>query len=1060
MNYRVQFRSREGFALPTILIASVVMMTVLLLTLQASISVRKSLLAVYYNKLAQEAAEAGLAKARYCLAQNSNVATWSAASPLRPNTTCNGGTACTNTDACFVLNTSTIRTSFSVGASDATTGQIASQGTVELKGATTAQVYDSYSQTLATAQSYVLPIKVYGGQSDTYVLGSDQQVYGFGRNNRGQLGDNNGLTDRTTMVRFQLPNGVNAIDLATNPFQNASNINSQSTAVLGSDGNIYIAGDCTYGQTGEGSSGATCYKSKPVKTIMPGGVTAKSVTHDGSSIGWIGSDGNVYSQGLNSSGNLGDGTVTDRSQPVKMSLPAGWPAKKLVAGNAAFFALVCQTPSSTNCQVYSTGSNRTGALGNNTVSAGGTNRTTTPKVFMLPGGVYAKDVVATVLDQGLDYGASTYVLGSDGNVYAAGTNNLRGQTGLYATNIKVGNNANTKVCLNGDSATMGSAKTVVNLQSCSKNDYQGWSYYSDHTLRNYYSGKCLDNNGGSTADGNTYQLYACNGSTSQQWYIDRSGINYVIRNVGTGKCLTTTGGSLAVGTATVQIGCSSSSPAPSKIRDDLTGRNGPWTPMALPLPDGVSTVTKIFASQFQNQLMIIGDDGQAYSIGDNTKGQVGNGTILPTSTFQRFSLPAGVKAVDVRVMSMTSYVLGDDGNLYGAGTNVNGQLGNCGFGYGRTQPFASLTETYGVNGANLAGKSLPAYANFYLGDTTNSGYDDLIAADSSGKLWLHKNLNVKGTPEDPINFDTTAVQIGSSGWVFGDKMWVGDLNGDGYADILALDASGNVRQYINNKTASPYSSSTIIVNPAVKNWNGYQKVMLGDIDGDGYADVMALDSTGTLWEYINNKTSTPFGDGGNSYRVSVANDWPPSALAANVEPNKSAGMYAQMFLTDLDGDGHADIVAITSPTVNGPSGYQGEMYIYRYQKFGYAQYTWGSPSSRWVGWGWKFGIQTFGDVAGDGRSRAIISAKNTASAPSWYLNVYGVNAGVAQFTLSGSLSVQALPQMGTYSMGVLASDGNYYGAGANNYGQLGDGTQTDQNCPVRMQLNPPSYIIF
>ena len=60
--------ARQGFALPTVLIASIIMLIVLLSAATASSSIRSSLNAQYYNQLAREAAESGMARASDCLA--------------------------------------------------------------------------------------------------------------------------------------------------------------------------------------------------------------------------------------------------------------------------------------------------------------------------------------------------------------------------------------------------------------------------------------------------------------------------------------------------------------------------------------------------------------------------------------------------------------------------------------------------------------------------------------------------------------------------------------------------------------------------------------------------------------------------------------------------------------------------------------------------------------------------------------------------------------------------------------------------------------------------------
>ncbi len=81
---------RGGFALPTVLIASVVMFTILAVSVSSVVAVRTALKTQYYEQLAKAAGEAGVAYAKACLAKNGNVPLWSDNKPLRPSTDCAG----------------------------------------------------------------------------------------------------------------------------------------------------------------------------------------------------------------------------------------------------------------------------------------------------------------------------------------------------------------------------------------------------------------------------------------------------------------------------------------------------------------------------------------------------------------------------------------------------------------------------------------------------------------------------------------------------------------------------------------------------------------------------------------------------------------------------------------------------------------------------------------------------------------------------------------------------------------------------------------------------------
>jgi len=81
---------KVGFALPTVLVASIIMLMVLMVSIASTASVRVALSAQFYNQLAQNAGDAGVAYAKACLASSSGTVTWSDAKPLMPYTDCNG----------------------------------------------------------------------------------------------------------------------------------------------------------------------------------------------------------------------------------------------------------------------------------------------------------------------------------------------------------------------------------------------------------------------------------------------------------------------------------------------------------------------------------------------------------------------------------------------------------------------------------------------------------------------------------------------------------------------------------------------------------------------------------------------------------------------------------------------------------------------------------------------------------------------------------------------------------------------------------------------------------
>ncbi|MGV9450398.1 trypsin-like serine protease [Streptomyces sp. NPDC003635] len=129
------------------------------------------------------------------------------------------------------------------------------------------------------------------------------------------------------------------------------------------------------------------------------------------------------------------------------------------------------------------------------------------------------------------------------------------------------------------------------------------------------------------------------------------------------------------------------------------------------------------------------------------------------------------------------------------------------------------------------------------GDLTGDYLPDLVSVDSAGKAWLYPGKG-NGT-------FSSRVQIGTgTGWSQYDVLvGHGDFSGDGRADLIARTRSnGYVYLYKGTGSASAPFSSRV----KVRAWSStsYNKVAaVGDVSGDGKADLLARTPGGTLYLY-------------------------------------------------------------------------------------------------------------------------------------------------------------------------------------------------------------------
>lgn len=275
------------------------------------------------------------------------------------------------------------------------------------------------------------------------------------------------------------------------------------------------------------------------------------------------------------------------------------------------------------------------------------------------------------------------------------------------------------------------------------------------------------------------------------------------------------------------------------------------------------------------------------------------------------------------------------------------------------------------------------------GDINGDGYADIVVgspfvATGTGRAYVYF-----GGPRGPVPAPSVTLSgTGVGGDLFGGSITgTGDLNGDGFADF-AIGAAGGPgavgRVLVFHGGISTAATPTVtLANPGggVGNF-GNDVASAGDVNGDGFADLVigapTSLSTGRAHVYLGSAggigttpTTTLPGLDGGGLGHSVA----------------SAG--------DINGDGYADIV-VGAPAV---TSYTGRAYVY----LGSASGTSTMPATTLSGpdgvnGSFGYSVTSAGDVSGDGYADLIVGAPND-----------GLNPGRSYFYPGSASGVLAIP---------------------------------------------------
>ena len=308
---------------------------------------------------------------------------------------------------------------------------------------------------------------------------------------------------------------------------------------------------------------------------------------------------------------------------------------------------------------------------------------------------------------------------------------------------------------------------------------------------------------------------------------------------------------------------------------------------------------------------------------------------------------------------------------------------------------SELTMTGEANN-NLFGNSISS-----AGDVNGDGYSDIIVGatgynSSTGKAYIYfGGLSLDTLADVTLNGEASLNS-------FGKVSSAGDVNGDGYDDVIVGASQYNSstgRAYIfYGGSAMNNTADVIMTGEAANNNFGISVSAAGDVNGDGYSDVIIgasgfNSSTGKAYIYFGSSSMDNISDA-----TMIGESFSNSLFGSSVA---SAG--------DVNGDGYPDVI-IGAYAYNSS---MGRAYVY----FGgtaindnTADITLsGEATSNYFG----NSVSTAGDINGDGFSDMIIGAYSKNTAYIYYGgSVIGSSADVILYGEAGSLFGKSVSSAG------------------------------------------------
>jgi len=802
-------------------------------------------------------------------------------------------------------------------------------------------------------------------------------LWTWGSNTFGQLG-NNSTTDS--------PVPINLSTLAGSPVQNfrflTATANYDHSLAIDVNGNLWTWGSNANGQLGNNSTtnspvpiNLSALAGSPVQNLHLQAIAA-SASHSMA----IDTNGNLWTWGAGSFGQLGNGTTTDSSVPINLSTLAGSPVQNLrfqtIAGGFNHSLAI-----DVDGNLWIWGSNLEGQLGNNSTTnspvpinlsalAGSPVQNLRFQTIAGGGGVF--DLLSHSL--AIDTSGKSWAWGSNGSSQL-GNGGTSGQSLIpirplatttpysVVTGVKFGRfnanftvNSDTSITVTVPQSNIGTVDVVVQSPRGFFTFPNAYTYiFPDPTITN------VSPNSGSTDGGEAVAITGTNFMAEQE-------IEYAQVSASSHSLAIDTNGDLWVWGRNIYGQLGNNSATDSSVPINLSALVG----------SPVQNLRFRTIAAGVDHSLAIDTSGDLWAWGRNSVGQLGNNSTTNSPVPINLSALAGSPVQNLKFQTIAagghSLAIDTSGNLWAWGSNYAGQLGNN----------STTNSSVPINLSALVGSPVQNL-NF---QTASVGSSHSLAIDASGNLWawganyygqLGNNSTTNSTV--PINLSTLAGNPAQN-------VQFESIAANGHS--LAIDTANNLwawgynnyGQLGNNST----TNSTVPINLSTLAGSPIQNVKFQTLAA-GYGHSLAIDDSNNLWAWGANHS----GQLGNNSTTDSPVPINLSTLAGSPLQNLQFNFVAA----------YNHSLAIDA---------SGSL--------------------------WSWGSNFFGQLGDGNNTTSQSSAPTNLSALANTSSVYGVNFRTVSAGYEYSLAIDTA--------------GNLWSWGANDYGQLGNNSTANSYAPINL----------